>query len=153
MKQGRLINYITFRQFETLLFEGIEFKPDGDFSNLNINMTMERYDFRPWGYYQNIWISSHGKSKVICINKDSELSLQKHNLREEHWVVLKGNGIAKVEDAEIKLSPGRYIHISKTARHQIINNTESQLIISELQLGDYCGEDDIIRYQDKYNRI
>ena len=123
-----------------------------NFSNFNsISIEHEIYN-RPWGFYKSVWLNSNGQAKILSINVDSELSLQKHKRREEHWIVTKGKGLARIGDTLIDLYPGKYIFVPKECKHQIINNSQSQLFISEVQLGDYFDEDDIIRYSDKYGR-
>ncbi len=81
------------------------------------------------------------------------ISLQKHTKREEHWVVVYGKGNIILEDSTIKAYTGKYVFIPKGCKHRIINTSANQnLIFCEVQLGNYFGEDDIIRYEDKYNR-
>ena len=152
LNSGKLYNILTKYQFNTMLLEGISYKPNINFSNFNsISIEHEIYN-RPWGFYKSVWLNSNGQAKILSINADSELSLQKHKRREEHWIVTKGKGLARIEDTLIDLYPGKYIYVPKECKHQIINNSQSQLFISEVQLGDYFGEDDIIRYSDKYGR-
>jgi mannose-1-phosphate guanylyltransferase/mannose-6-phosphate isomerase len=98
-------------------------------------------------------MSDECQAKVITIFPGGALSLQEHKKREEHWVVVKGSGKVVLGESIINIYPGKYIYIPKGCRHQMINNTKQNIIFSEIQLGDYFGEDDIIRYQDKYNRI
>ena len=82
------------------------------------------------------------------------LSLQEHKKREEHWVVIKGIGKVVLGESLIDVYPGKYIYIPKGCKHQIINiSTKDNLVFSEVQLGEYFGEDDIVRYSDKYGRV
>ena len=153
LKDGALFNYITKHQFNVMLIEGKEFSTDRDFTIFNsFSLEKEIYN-RPWGFYKSVWLNSNSQAKIICVNPDSELSLQKHYRREEHWIVLKGSGFVIIENDKIDLHPGKYIFIPKESKHQLVNNTKSQLFISEVQLGDYFGEDDIKRYSDKYGRV
>ena len=152
LKSGKLYNVLTKQQFNSMLLEGVSYKPNINFSIFNsLSIEHEIYN-RPWGFYKSVWLNSNGQAKILSINANSELSLQKHKRRDEHWIVTKGKGLARIEDALIDLYPGKYIYVPKGCKHQIINNTQSQLFISEVQLGDYFGEDDIIRYSDRYGR-
>ncbi len=152
LKNSKLYNYITKHQFHVMLIEGEEFRTDRDFTIFN-SFSLEKEIFnRPWGFYKSVWINSNAQAKIICINPDSEISLQKHYRREEHWIVVRGSGFALIENNKIDLFPGKYIFVPKESKHQLVNNTKSQLFISEVQLGDYFGEDDIKRYSDKYGR-
>ena len=152
LNSGKLYNILTKHQFNVMLLEGIGYKPNINFSNFNsISIEHEIYN-RPWGFYKSVWLNSHGQAKILSINANSELSLQKHKRREEHWIVTKGKGLARLGDSLIDLYPGKYIYVPKGCKHQIINNSQSQMFISEVQLGDYFGEDDIVRYSDKYGR-
>ena len=147
-----LINIITKKQFHILLLEDIELDLNYDFEKLDkISLEHEIYN-RPWGFYKSSILSKHAQSKIITVFPLSELSLQEHNKREEHWVIIKGKGKAILGKSVIDLYPGKYIYVPKGCRHQIINDSNSNIILSEVQLGDYFGEDDIIRYKDKYGR-
>lgn len=152
LKEKKLFNYITKHQFQSMLIEGEEFRPEKDFSIYNSFSLEKEIINRPWGFYKSVWLNSNSQAKIISINPHSELSLQKHYRREEHWVVIKGSGYALVENKKIDLLPGKYIFVPKESKHQIVNNSKLQLFISEVQLGDYFGEDDIKRYSDKYGR-
>lgn len=148
----KLINIITKKQFHIILLEGIEFDLTYDFSQLdNITLEHEIYN-RPWGFYKSTILTSHAQGKVITVFPKSELSLQEHKKREEHWVIIKGKGKVVLGESLIDVYPGKYIYIPKGCKHQIINDSDENIIFSEVQLGEYFGEDDIIRYSDKYGR-
>ena len=152
LQSGKLFNIITKKQFNKMLIEGIGYSPNIDFSKFNyLDNEQEIYN-RPWGFYKSVWLNTNAQAKILSINSGAELSFQKHMRREEHWIVVKGNGLARLEDKFIKLYPGKYLNIPKESKHQIINDSDKELFISEVQLGDYFGEDDIIRYSDKYGR-
>lgn len=110
-------------------------------------------DYRPWGYYEVINDSKDMKSKKITVYPQKRLSLQSHTQRCEHWICLKGNGIAQINEDLIELYPNKQVFINFNDKHRLINNNELDLIIIEIQTGTYFGEDDIIRYQDDYGRI
>ncbi len=149
----KLVNIVTKDQFNAMMLESIDYSPWNDFTRFdNLVLENEIYN-KPWGYYKSVMLCSYAQAKILTIFPDSELSLQSHKKREEHWVVMVGNGVVVLDSRKINISAGDYIHIPKECKHQIINSSlENNLIISEVQLGEYFGEDDIIRYSDKYNR-
>ena len=129
LNSGKLYNLLTRQQFNAMLLEGISYKPNINFSNFNsVSIEHEIYN-RPWGFYKSAWLNSNGQAKIISINADSELSLQKHKRREEHWIVIKGKGLAVIGDALIDLYPGKYIYVPKECKHQIINNSQTQFLL------------------------
>jgi mannose-1-phosphate guanylyltransferase / mannose-6-phosphate isomerase len=151
-KNKELINVLTKAHFHIICLENIIFDLEYDFSKLdNVRTEHEVYN-RPWGFYKSTLLTAHAQAKIITVSPHSELSLQKHLKREEHWVFIKGIGRVILNNKIIDVAPGKYIHIPKQCKHQIINNSDENLILSEVQLGDYFGEDDIIRYADKYGR-
>jgi mannose-1-phosphate guanylyltransferase/mannose-6-phosphate isomerase len=151
-KDMKLINVITKKQFHIMLLENINFDLTYDFSQFD-NHTLEHEVYnRPWGYYKSTVLTSHAQSKIITIFPNSELSLQEHKKREEHWVVIKGKGKVVLGESDINVYPGKYIYIPKGCKHQMINNSDENIVFSEVQLGEYFGEEDIIRYSDKYGR-
>lgn len=109
--------------------------------------------FRPWGSYTSIVESCNWKVKKLQIKPGASLSLQKHNHRSEHWVVV--NGEAKVEvDKKISiLKKNESAYIPLGSKHRLSNPGEAQLILIEVQSGSYLGEDDIVRFDDIYGRI
>ena len=147
-----LVNLITKKQFHILLLENLKFDLTFDFQKLDkISLEHEIYN-RPWGFYKSTILTKYAQAKIITVFPHSELSLQEHNKREEHWVIIKGNGKAILGSSLIDIYPGKYLFVPKGCKHQIINNTDTNIILSEVQLGEYFGEDDIIRYKDKYGR-
>lgn len=108
---------------------------------------------RPWGTYFNALEEPGFKIKKIVVKPDSRLSLQSHVRRSEHWVVAQGTALVTVGEQEIKMERDQYIYIPKGSIHRLQNLGKDDLILIEVQLGDYLGEDDIKRYQDDYNRL
>lgn len=109
--------------------------------------------YRPWGFYT---ILAQGKgflTKLIHVNAGQRLSVQSHNHRSEHWVVLSGIAKVVLEGKEHILSPGYSIDIPLKAIHSLQNPYEEDFEIIEVQLGDLLIEDDIVRYEDIYGRI
>ena len=151
-QEMKLINIITKKQFHIMLLENIEFDLNYDFSKFDDNTLEHEIYNRPWGFYKSTILTSHAQGKVITVFPNSELSLQEHKKREEHWVIIKGKGKVVLGESLIDVYPGKYIYIPKGCKHQIINDSDENIIFSEVQLGEYFGEDDIIRYSDKYGR-
>ena len=74
-------------------------------------------------------------------------------MREEHWVIVHGNGEVRMEDSVLSVKGGSYLFIPKGCKHRIANTSlDSTLILMEVQCGEYFGEDDIYRYEDVYGR-
>jgi mannose-1-phosphate guanylyltransferase/mannose-6-phosphate isomerase len=109
--------------------------------------------FRPWGWYDTIETGKYFQVKKLHINSGAKLSLQMHQKRAEHWVVV--NGIATVINAKksFTLNKGESTYIPIGVTHSLENKTEQPLEIIEVQSGVYLGEDDIIRFEDIYGRI
>ena len=107
---------------------------------------------RPWGNFTSIMKGETWQVKRIVIKPRQSLSLQMHQHRSEHWVVVKG--IAKVEiNHEVSLlNVNESVYVPIRAKHRLSNPYENELIIIEIQSGTYLGEDDIIRFEDKYRR-
>lgn len=113
---------------------------------------MEEVVIRPWGSYQTIYRAANYQVKRIVVNPNSRLSLQSHNQRSEHWVVVEGEGVMTLDDKDISMKKDSVVYIPVKAKHRMSNNTNSKVVFIEVQNGDYLGEDDIVRYQDDYGR-
>ncbi|MBR1423950.1 mannose-1-phosphate guanylyltransferase/mannose-6-phosphate isomerase [bacterium] len=109
--------------------------------------------FRPWGYYTCMNSGEGYLTKTICVLPKQKLSIQSHNHRSEHWVVLEGKALVIKEDKEYNLNAGDSIDIPLKAKHSLQNPYDEDLKIIEIQQGDYISEDDIIRYEDCYGRV
>ena len=109
--------------------------------------------YRPWGYYTVIAQGDGFLSKIIHVNSGQKLSVQSHNHRSEHWVVLTGTAKVVLEANERILSPGHSVDIPVKAIHSLQNPYKEDLEIIEVQKGDILAEDDIIRYEDIYGRV
>ncbi len=108
--------------------------------------------YRPWGNYLSIEEKQNWQIKKIEVNPGASLSLQKHFHRSEHWVVVEGNAKVQVENEIKMLGKNESIYIPLGSKHRLSNNSNSILIIIEIQSGDYLGEDDIVRFEDNYGR-
>ena len=102
--------------------------------------------YRPWGYYEVLLNARNYKVKRLFVKPESELSLQSHEKRAEHWAVVEGVATALLEDKQFTLKTGEAINIPQKAKHKLGNNTALPTVIIETQIGSYLGEDDIIRY-------
>jgi glycosyltransferase involved in cell wall biosynthesis len=111
-----------------------------------------RENYRPWGHYDNLLERSDHKIKELIVNPGERLSLQKHRRRAEHWTVVSGEALVTVAEKEILLKPGQSVDVPKGAVHRIMNPGHIPAVLVEVQMGDYFGEDDIIRLQDDYDR-
>ena len=110
------------------------------------------FTHRPWGKYEILRDTELFKSKVITVEPGQRLSYQSHNKRAEHWIVVAGYGEVTLNDQVRKVAHGDYIFIPLKAKHRIACTGAKPLQFVEVQVGEYFGEDDIIRYQDDYNR-
>ena len=115
-----------------------------------LNVTVER----PWGNYTSIEGGDLEGFKVkrIIVYPNQRLSLQSHKHRSEHWVITKGKGTAQLYTTNIELKKNDHFFISKGDIHRITNTGSENLEFIETQIGDYLGEDDILRYEDDYGR-
>jgi mannose-1-phosphate guanylyltransferase/mannose-6-phosphate isomerase len=109
-------------------------------------------DYRPWGWFECLALGDRFQVKRIFVKPGGALSLQSHKHRSEHWVVVEGSAKVTINQ-EIKIvSEGESIYVPLGARHRMENNSDVPMILIEVQIGTYLGEDDIIRYEDIYDR-
>lgn len=92
------------------------------------------------------------KVKQIQVMPGHRLSLQLHHKREEHWIITQGDPDITLGEETKTYHTGDYVFIPKETKHRIANTGERPVEFIEIQLGDYFGEDDIVRFQDDYNR-
>lgn len=107
---------------------------------------------RPWGSYKVLCEENLFKVKLIYVKPHQELSLQVHEHRSEHWVVVKGKATIINNSEKIYLDENQSTYIPKKHVHQLINESDEPLSVIEVQSGTYLGEDDIKRINDKYKR-
>ena len=115
-------------------------------------MAAREIDERPWGRYEVLEESQGFKVKRLEVKPGARLSLQRHARRGEHWVVVAGTADVVCGERELQLKEGEHIHIPPHTNHRLGNSGVTQLILIEVQLGDYLGEDDIVRLEDDYQR-
>jgi mannose-6-phosphate isomerase-like protein (cupin superfamily) len=108
---------------------------------------------RPWGSWHVIDVSDGYKVKRIHVAPGQRLSLQTHEHRSEHWVVIQGEATCTVGEETVVVGTGQSIDVPLGAAHRLANEGSEELVIIEVQLGSYTGEDDITRLQDDYGRI
>ena len=109
-------------------------------------------DHRPWGWFESLAMGERFQVKRICVKPKAALSLQSHNHRSEHWVVVQGTAKVVVEDETSLLAEGESIFVPLGAVHRLENPGKLPVILIEVQIGAYLGEDDILRYDDEYHR-
>ena len=114
-------------------------------------MSIER-DERPWGMYEVLAEGDGYKVKRIEVRPGHRLSLQMHQSRSEHWVIVTGEALATVGEREIHLRANEEVIIPQRTKHRIANPASTPLVFIEVQCGSYLGEDDITRFEDDYNR-
>ncbi len=107
---------------------------------------------RPWGHYLSIVGESRWQVKLISVKPGEKLSLQMHHHRSEHWVVVKGTAKVEIDQKISILSENESIYIPLGSKHRLSNPGKIKLILIEVQSGSYVGEDDIVRFEDKYGR-
>ena len=110
-------------------------------------------EYRPWGYYENLVVTSGYKIKKIIVNRGGKLSLQSHDFRSEQWVVMKGIATVKVNDNIFNLTKHQSTFIPVKAKHRLENCHNEILEIIEIQIGEKLIESDIHRYEDIYERV
>jgi mannose-6-phosphate isomerase len=115
-------------------------------------MVIER-DERPWGMYEVLAEGDNYKVKRIEVKPGHRLSLQMHDSRSEHWVIIEGSGLVTVGDSEFGVRANDDVLIPVRTKHRVANPGESTLVFIEVQCGSYLGEDDITRFEDDYDRI
>ena len=107
---------------------------------------------RPWGSWHVIDVADGYKIKRIHVDPGARLSLQSHVHRSEHWVVIQGEATCVIDGQESVVRHGESIDVPLGAQHRLGNQGDEELVIVEVQLGGYTGEDDIKRYEDDYGR-
>lgn len=114
---------------------------------------IHRTAVRPWGSYTVLQDTNGYKMKKLFVKPGKRLSMQKHMHRNEHWIVVSGTATVTVEDKTYLVRPNESTYIRMGDAHRIANEGMIPLIVIEVQVGEYTGEDDIVRIQDDYDRI
>ncbi|WP_297495925.1 mannose-1-phosphate guanylyltransferase/mannose-6-phosphate isomerase [Thermococcus sp.] len=116
-------------------------------------VVVHRTAYRPWGSYTVLEEGDRYKIKRLTVLPGKKLSLQMHYHRSEHWVVVRGTAKVIVGDKEILLRPGESTFIPAGVKHRLENPGKVVLEVIETQIGEYLGEDDIVRFDDEFGRV
>ena len=108
--------------------------------------------YRPWGSFLTIEKGDTWQIKKIEVNPGASLSLQMHFHRSEHWVIVEGTAKIQIDDVEKIIGSNESVYIPLGVKHRLSNPTKLPLTLIEIQSGSYLGEDDIVRFEDIYNR-
>lgn len=108
---------------------------------------------RPWGEYHILESFPTHCVKRIVVQPGHRLSYQYHKHRTEHWVVISGRARVTLNEVEKEVGPGAYLSVPCGARHRVACVSKEPLVFVEVWLGDFLGEDDIVRLQDDYARV
>jgi mannose-1-phosphate guanylyltransferase/mannose-6-phosphate isomerase len=108
---------------------------------------------RPWGFYESIEAADRYQVKHLMVKPGASLSLQMHHHRAEHWVVVRGTARVVLGNKELLLSENESTYIPIGTPHRLENPGKVPLSIIEVQSGCYLGEDDIVRFDDRYGRL
>lgn len=111
-----------------------------------------RKEFRPWGHYETLALGPRYQVKSIVVRPGGELSLQSHVHRAEHWIVVEGTARVTIGSDEMLVGENQSVYIPLAEIHRLANPGKVDLRLIEVQTGAYLMEDDIIRYEDIYNR-
>ena len=108
--------------------------------------------YRPWGFFEVLGEGPGFQVKHLSLKPGAKISLQKHEHRAEHWVVVSGNAQVTCDDTEFTLNVNESTYIPRGAIHRLENTGDEPISIVEVQTGDELREDDIIRFEDLYRR-
>ena len=107
---------------------------------------------KPWGSYEVLEKKSNYAIKRLIVKPGAILSLQSHLYRSEHWVVVEGVAEITIDNEVSALKLNKSVFIPQKTKHRIANKEKSDLVIIEIWYGDTLDEEDIVRYEDVYNR-
>lgn len=114
--------------------------------------TIHREVYRPWGKYDSVDSSDRFQVKRITVKPGAKLSVQMHHHRAEHWIVVSGTAKVTIDDSEKLVTENQSVYIPVGAVHALENPGKLALELIEVQSGSYLGEDDIVRFEDRYGR-
>ena len=109
-------------------------------------------DHRPWGWFESLVIGDIFQVKRIHVNPGAQLSLQSHEHRSEHWIVVEGVAEVTIGGTIKQVPANESVFIPLGVKHRMANKTDAPMVLIEVQTGTYFGEDDIVRYEDIYAR-
>lgn len=125
-----------------------QLKADG-----RVEHEFHREVYRPWGKYDSIDAGERYQVKRITVKPGEKLSVQKHHHRAEHWVVVSGTAKVGRDDEQIMLTENESVYLPLGCVHWLENPGKIPLELIEVQVGSYLGEDDIVRFEDRYGRV
>ena len=108
--------------------------------------------YRPWGHYLTVVEDKRWQLKLIYVKPGEQLSLQMHHHRSEHWIVVSGTAEVNIGTKSQVLTENQSVYIPLGTKHRLSNPGKIPLTLIEVQSGSYVGEDDIVRFEDKYGR-
>ena len=108
--------------------------------------------YRPWGHYTGVTEGNRWQVKRISVKPGASLSLQMHHHRAEHWVVVKGTALVERDGQEHLVGENQSTYIPMGCKHRLSNPGRIPVEMIEVQSGEYLGEDDIVRFEDRYGR-
>ncbi len=109
-------------------------------------------EHRPWGWFERLTVGEKFQVKRIFVYPGASLSLQSHNYRSEHWILVEGKAKITINKKSKLIKEGQSVHIPVGSVHRLENPGKTPMLLIEVQTGTYFGEDDIIRYDDVYAR-
>jgi mannose-1-phosphate guanylyltransferase/mannose-6-phosphate isomerase len=121
--------------------------------NNRAEATQHRLVYRPWGHYDSIDIGERFQVKRITVKPGAKLSVQMHHHRAEHWIVVSGSAMVTINEETKLYTENQSCYIPIGAVHALENPGKLPLELIEVQSGSYLGEDDIVRFEDKYGRV
>ena len=113
---------------------------------------LHRQVYRPWGHYDSVDAGGRYQVKRITVRPGAKLSVQMHHHRAEHWIVVSGTARVTLDGQERLLTENQSIYLPVGAVHALENPGRIDLELIEVQVGSYLGEDDIVRFEDRYGR-
>jgi mannose-6-phosphate isomerase-like protein (cupin superfamily) len=112
------------------------------------------HDERPWGSWTVLDDDAPDhKVKRLVVRPGKRLSYQRHSHRAEHWFIVRGTALVTRDGQEVVVGPGEAVDIALGAAHRVENVGTDDVVLIEVQHGDYFGEDDIVRLEDDFGRV
>ena len=108
--------------------------------------------YRPWGWFDSIASGDGFQVKRIFVKPEAALSIQSHEHRTEHWIVVAGTAIVNIDGVEKVITVGQSVYVPIGAVHSIANAGKLPMVLIEVRIGTYLGEDDIKRFNNEYGR-
>ena len=110
-------------------------------------------DCRLWGWFESLIAMPVYQVKELTVNPGASVSRQSHKYWSEHWVVVCGTATVVLDEDLLTIGANESVYIQAGQKHRLSNTKKDTLVVIEVQTGSYLGEDDIIRYEDVYNRV